>query len=59
MGDFVDAYSTTTGRKARIPAHWLEHKKLRAGWRKTPLSESRAADTKKTPDAGDDKKKEQ
>lgn len=55
MSPFVWAYSSTTGRKARIPAHWLEHKTLSKGWRKTPLQ--KAADTK-TPATGDTTKKE-
>lgn len=48
---FINAYSSATGHKHRVPAHWLDHPKLRKGLRKTPLQ--RAADTQRaasTPD---------
>lgn len=42
---FINAYSSTTGKKTRIPAAWLDHKVLSRGFRKTPLQ--KAAETKK------------
>jgi hypothetical protein len=35
---FVDVYSKTTGRKQRVPEHWLDHPTLGRNFRKTPLS---------------------
>lgn len=52
MSDFVWAYDRL-GRKKRIPAHWLTHPRLKAGWTKTPSQ--KAAETKKNaPVRGDD-----
>lgn len=36
MDGFVTAYSKTTGTPHRIPADWLDHPVLGAGFRKTP-----------------------
>ena len=56
MSDFVWAYSTSTGRKARVPAHYLDHPVIGKWWRKTPLSQ-KAAEAK-APASGDTTKKE-
>jgi hypothetical protein len=40
---FVNAYSTTTGDKHRIPAHWVDHPVLGKGFRKTPKQNARDA----------------
>lgn len=60
---FVDAYSSTTGNKRRVPAHWLEHDVLGKRWRKTPLqkvADKRTVEKQSTPApaAGDDTDKE-
>lgn len=36
MADFVDVYAKATGKKHRVPAHWLEHATLGQLFRKTP-----------------------
>jgi len=36
MGAFIDVYSKRTGRKQRIPEHWLTIASLAAPFRKTP-----------------------
>lgn len=51
---FVNAYSSATGQKLRVPARWLDHPKLRKGLRKTPLQ--KAAET--APVNGDNTTKE-
>lgn len=33
---FVDVYSRKTGRKHRVPAHFMENPRLAAPFRKTP-----------------------
>lgn len=59
MSNFVDAYSTATGEKHRVPAAWFDHPRLKKGLRKTPLQ--KAADRKRapkptpTPPAGENK----
>lgn len=47
MTEFVDAYSTATGRKQRVPAHYLDHPVLGKGLAKTPRIKARekAAET--------------
>lgn len=58
---FVNAYSSITGEKARVPAAWFDHPALSKGIRKTPLQ--KAAETKRAatpqpdpaPSAGDNK----
>lgn len=35
---FVNAYNTRTGRKSRIPEHWLGHPRLGREYRLTPSS---------------------
>lgn len=40
-GSFVDAYSKTTGRKQSIPAHFLDHPVLGAGFAKAPTAKAR------------------
>lgn len=37
---FVSAFSTTTGEKQRVPAHWLEDPVLGGQFRKTPSQEA-------------------
>lgn len=60
---FVNVYSSTTGEKVRVPAHWMEHPKLSRGLRKTPLqkaAEKRTAEKRPTsaPAAGDNTEQE-
>ncbi len=58
---FVDAYSKRTGKKVRIPAHFLGHPVLGKPFNKTPRQ--KAADTEaeqsaartKAPASGDEK----
>jgi hypothetical protein len=42
MDQFVDVYAKDTGKKHRIPPHWLDHPVLGKPFRKTP--KTRAAD---------------
>lgn len=62
---FIEVYAKSTGRKMRVPEHWLEHPVLGQDIRKTPLSEKQQreadarlakADTTDAPAAGDDTK---
>ena len=39
---FVEAYSTETGEKYRIPKAWLDHPTLGKGFRKTPKARAAA-----------------
>lgn len=41
MDKFVDAYSKATGRKHRVPAHFLDHPVLGKGLAKTPRIQAR------------------
>lgn len=59
MNGFVTAYSKNTGRKVRVPAHFLDHPVLGKDLRKTPSQRKReepVASTPETPAAGDTKK---
>ena len=63
---FAEVYAKSTGRKMRVPEHWLEHPVLGQNIRKTPLSEkqqrqadariAKAEATTEAPAAGDDTK---
>lgn len=44
MDDFVDAYAVATGRKQRVPRHFIGHPVLGAGLRLTPLQRERDGD---------------
>jgi hypothetical protein len=55
---FVDAYSKRTGKKVRIPAHFLGHPVLGKGFNKTPrqkAADAQASDqaTTDAPASGD------
>ena len=43
MSTFIDAYSTTTGQKQRIPRAWLDHPVLGKGFQKTPRQKASEA----------------
>lgn len=49
---FVDAYSKRTGKKVRIPEHFLGHPVLGKGFNKTPRQ--KAADAQATSATGTD-----
>jgi hypothetical protein len=36
MGEFIDVYSKTTGKKHRVPAHFMDNPRIAAPFRKTP-----------------------
>lgn len=36
MGDFIDVYNKATGKKHRVPAHFMDNPRLAAPFRKTP-----------------------
>lgn len=44
MGEFVDVYSKATGKKHRVPAHFMDNPRLAAPFRKTPKAS--AAETR-------------
>jgi hypothetical protein len=46
MAEFVDVYSRATGRKHRVPAHYLDNPVLSQQFRKTPKAS--AAETRAT-----------
>ncbi len=50
MGEFVDVYSKATGRKHRVPAHWMDNPVLSKPFRKSPRT--RAAEQE--PPVGED-----
>lgn len=50
---FVLVYSKSTGRKHRVPEHWLGHPVLGANIRKTPLAEKQSRTKTDTPVDGD------
>jgi hypothetical protein len=58
---FVDAYSKRTGKKVRVPGHFIGHPVLGKGFNKTPrqkAADSQAEDsatTTKAPASGDKK----
>ena len=41
MDRFVEVAVKATGKKQRIPAHWLDHPILGAGFKLSPSSEAR------------------
>lgn len=41
---FIDVYRSSDGGKTEIPAHWLEHKILGKGFRRTPLQKKADAE---------------
>lgn len=41
---FVTAYSTATGRKQRVPAHWIGHPVLGKGLKVAPSAEQASPD---------------
>lgn len=48
MGEFIDVYSKKTGKKHRVPAHFMDNPRLAAPFRKTPkqtAAETRALGT--------------
>ena len=49
--ELVDVYSTATGAKFRVPAHFLDNPALSAGMSKTPLQRAREVDDS-TPNGG-------
>lgn len=68
MAKFVDVYDKATGRKHRVPEHFLTHPVLSKPFRKTPKTRAAettsatpetdvitaaASDTNETPAAGD------
>ena len=44
MGEFIDVYARATGKKHRVPAHFMDQPRLAAPFRKTP--KQNAADTR-------------
>lgn len=55
---FVDAYRKDTGKKVRIPEHWLTHRTLGVPFAKTPVQKARDAASAKTPASAGDAPKE-
>lgn len=48
MSEFIDVYSKKTGKKHRVPAHFMDNPRLAAPFRKTPkqtAAETRALGT--------------
>lgn len=41
MGQFVEVYSKTTGRKQVVPARWLDHPRLGRDFQTTPKARAR------------------
>lgn len=59
MNGFVTAYSKSTGKKVRVPEHFIGHPVLGKDLQKTPSQRKReapVASTPETPAAGDTKK---
>lgn len=53
----IDAYRKDTGRKVRIPSHWIGHPQLGKPFSKTPSQKARdTTTTEKAPAAGDKEK---
>ena len=40
MGEFIDVYVKRTGKKQRVPAHWMKHPTLSKPFSKTPRSKA-------------------
>jgi hypothetical protein len=58
---FVDAYSKRTGKKVRVPEHFLGHPVLGKGFNKTPrqkAADTQAGDSAPTAPTSGDKTKE-